>query len=432
MKTNPPLEIEEEAPKGTSTISKAIFNTSKTIIGAGIFSLPRAYQNGGFVTVSILIVAVAALIYYTLTVLLIAGQKAKVNSYHDLVLKCFGRTGGYFYSLFAFLMAFGCMTAYSVILGDTAPIVLRAFIGQASEASLGPVARILTDRRIIILIFSFFVLLPISSFKDISRLGKFSFLALVFIFSIAIMILSAGLHLSLADRGDTSNLFTIFKPSGISTTIGTLSFAYVCHHNTFIIFNSLKSPTLPNFRRVVGSSLSGAALASLFIGISGYSLFNGKITSSNILNMFSDTNLVINIARGLFAIDMLFTYPLELFVARHTILKGVFGERSREVSRGVHFGITLGLVLATTIISVSTCNLGAVLDLTGGLAASVIAYILPSSCFLKLSGKGFSEGGNRVHYLVIAVGIMVMIYTTVMTVVDALESSATVCKFINF
>lgn len=329
---------DEEQHGGKSTVGQAAFNMAKTIVGAGVFGLPTVYQKTGFVTVTVLIVGLVFLVYWTLLVLLRAGLKANTWSYHDLMRKCFGPVGSYTYAIFAFLFAFGGMCAYVVIVGDTLPIVLRSLVGMAdTNAKLTGATKYLTDRRVVIIITSLFVMLPVSSFRDISKLAKFSVSALIAIIMISGSVIIAGVSLTQEQRiaGATPpgnpnkltynpNFFTVFNSEGISGAVGTLCFAYVCHHNTFIIFRSLKKPSLNGFSKVNIFSLGYAMLVFLVVGISGFALFNGLFSGSNVLNVFSNTNGLINFARALFAYEVLLTYPLALFVCRDILLKVFF------------------------------------------------------------------------------------------------------------
>ena len=72
---------------GSSTVLKASFNMTKTIVGAGVFGLPNTFQKAGFMTVTVLIIAMAFFVNWTLQVLLSAGLKAGVYTYHELMQK---------------------------------------------------------------------------------------------------------------------------------------------------------------------------------------------------------------------------------------------------------------------------------------------------------------------------------------------------------
>jgi sodium-coupled neutral amino acid transporter 11 len=72
-------------------------------------------------------------------------------------------------------------------------------------------------------------------------------------------------------------------------------------------------------------------------------------------------------ARGAFALNMILTFPMECLVAREVIQHEFF----HNEFNGFHlFWVTLALVLSALLASVTTCNLGFILELSGGFAAS--------------------------------------------------------------
>lgn len=106
-------------------------------------------------------------------------------------------------------------------------------------------------------------------------------------------------------------------------------------------------------------------------------------------NNFPNDDVIVNIARGLFGLNMLTTLPLECFVCREVLETYFF---AGEFDRNRHLIFTSSLVVTAMIISLLTCDLGIVLELTGGLSATALAFIFPSLCYLKLT----SETGKRV------------------------------------
>jgi sodium-coupled neutral amino acid transporter 11 len=179
--------------------------------------------------------------------------------------------------------------------------------------------------------------------------------------------------------------------------------------------------------------------ASLLVGIVGYSIFTTNLTETNILNNFSNTNKLINFARALFAIDMFLTYPLELFIAREVIVNmaelvnpEIFPANKRT-SNLMHYGVTLGLITITTVIGTLTCNLGVVLELTGGVAASSIAFIFPSACTMYINKAPYMRYSNINHILCISFGILMVFLTTCSVIAEQIYShSSKTCHYMNY
>lgn len=119
-------------------------------------------------------------------------------------------------------------------------------------------------------------------------------------------------------------------------------------------------------------------------------------TYGNILNNFPSDHFWANVARLCFGLNMLTTTPLEAFVCRETIENFLFPGEMFEYKR--HFIITTALVvtsmssesvilgcegrnvpIVSVAVSLLTCDLGLVLELTGGFGATCLAFIFRKS-----------------------------------------------------
>ena len=97
--------------------------------------------------------------------------------------------------------------------------------------------------------------------------------------------------------------------------VGVISFAFVCHHNSLLIYGSLRTPTMDRFARVTHYSTAISMVACLSMALGGYVTF-GDMTKGNVLNNFPTDNIMVNIARLCFGLNMITTLPLECFVCR--------------------------------------------------------------------------------------------------------------------
>lgn len=83
---------------------------------------------------------------------------------------------------------------------------------------------------------------------------------------------------------------------GVFQAIGVISFAFVCHHNSLLIYGSLKTPTMDRFARVTHYSAGISCLACMAMALAGYLCF-GDFTEGNVLNNFPTNNVMVNVAR---------------------------------------------------------------------------------------------------------------------------------------
>jgi len=97
-----------------------------------------------------------------------------------------------------------------------------------------------------------------------------------------------------SSRGELKG--SILINSGVFQAIGVISFAFVCHHNSLLIYGSLKTPTMDRFARVTHYSTGISMVACMAMALGGYLTF-GDQTQGNVLNNFPSTNIMVNVAR---------------------------------------------------------------------------------------------------------------------------------------
>ena len=114
---------------------------------------------------------------------------------------------------------------------------------------------------------------------------------------------------------------------------------------------------------------------------------------------------------------MLTTLPLEAFVCRSVMLTYYFPDEPFNMNR--HLLFTTALVLSSMLISLITCDLGAVFELIGATSAAALAYIFPPLCYVKLSTASRKE--KIPAYLCITFGIIVMGVSLLQVVVKMIK-----------
>jgi sodium-coupled neutral amino acid transporter 11 len=158
---------------------------------------------------------------------------------------------------------------------------------------------------------------------------------------------------------------------------------------------------MDRFGKVTHYSTGIAAVAAIAMSLAGYWTFTDK-TLGNILNNFPPDDGMVNLARFCFGMNMLTTWPLELFVAREVIETYFF---RGEFDQNRHLIFTAALTVSSLGVSLMATDLGVVLEVTGGLSATALAFIFPSICYLKLcsetanhaAASGRVENGHDYH-----------------------------------
>lgn len=374
------VDLENLAEKQWSGggLLNSVANMANSILGAGIIGLPYAVSQAGFIFGIILLVVLCAVTDWTIRLVVINAKLSGRTSYIEVMNSCFGPSGRAAVSFFQFSFAFGGMCAFGIIIGDTIPHVIRSIFPTLHTI---PVLSLLTNRQFIITLCTTCVSYPLSLYRDIHKLSRASGLALLSMLVIVSAVLIEGSHVSPDLKGDPSKRLTVVGP-GIFQAIGVMSFAFVCHHNSLLIYGSLKTPTLDRFARVTHISTIISLVACCTLAISGFWVFTDR-TQGNILNNFSGNDALINVARFCFGLNMFTTLPLELFVCREVIEQYFFSHESYNLQRHVFFTTTI--LFSSMLLSLITCDLGVTLEITGGVSATALAYIFPAACYLKLT-----------------------------------------------
>ncbi|KIK67413.1 hypothetical protein GYMLUDRAFT_870306 [Collybiopsis luxurians FD-317 M1] len=360
-------------------------------------------SQAGFFMGLFLLVILGGVTDWTIRLIVVNAKLSGSHTYIDIMNRCFGSSGRAAVSFFQFSFAFGGMCAFGIIIGDTIPHVIRSVFPTLYKI---PVLGLLTNRQFVIFLCTTCVSYPLSLYRDIHKLSRASGLALVSMLIIVVSVIVEGPHVPAKMKGDPSSRFSFVNP-GIFQAIGVISFAFVCHHNSLLIYGSLKTPTLDRFAQVTHVSTLISLVACCTLAVSGYLVFTDE-TQGNILNNFPSNNTLINVARFCFGLNMFTTLPLELFVCREVIEDYFFSHEDFNPQR--HLFFTTTILFSSMSLAMITCDLGVMLEITGGVSATALAFIFPAACYLKLSDQSLPwYGRNRLPaFVCVTFGVIVM------------------------
>ncbi|XP_053147339.1 putative sodium-coupled neutral amino acid transporter 11 isoform X3 [Hemicordylus capensis] len=342
--------------QGTSNRSTAAFNIINSIIGSGIIGLPYALRQAGFPLGILLLLFVGYITDYSIILLIKGGNLAGTNSYQALVNKTYGYIGYLILSVLQFLYPFIAMISYNIITGDTLTKVFQRIPGVDQD-------NLLIGRHVIILCVTIIFTLPLSLYRNISKLGKVSFISLILTVVIVVVGIIRAITFS-SQVPETENAWVFAKPNAVQA-IGVMSFGDI----------------FENFCR--------------------------------------DDDLA-TFGRFCYGITVILTFPLECFVTREVIANVFFNGNLTAIC---HVALTVVIVAVATSISLVYDCLGIVLELNGVLSATPLVFILPAACYLKLSEERWAHPDNLLSGLILGVGMLVMIVGFVMTVLHPQECS---------
>eukprot|EP00536_Pseudo-nitzschia_multiseries_P015719 jgi/Psemu1/218919/e_gw1.939.2.1 len=380
-----------------STILGCSSNLINAIVGAGIIGLPFAIQESGLVPGIVLTVACALVTEKSLRLLIETAKHSNVPSYETLAEAAYGKLGFWFVTISMFVMAYGAMLTYLMIVKDS----FSSILGIARDDIL--------MRRAVLITVSSLVILPLSCQRDMADLAKTSKINVVFDLIMVLIVVYLAFHNGVSVRnfegvagdgefvggGDGLPEDSIWKVQWdtIFVGVGVLSFAFVCQHSAFIIAGSLENPTQQRWSSVTRIALGFAACLALLMGISGCLGFGvpaGGRVSGNILDSLPPRSKLAKIAKGLLGTTMVFVYPMESFVARHACVVLLFeGRKAHEGDdtsvlnrRDRRITLTVALYLIAVIPAALFQDLGGVLAISGSIGGSSLSYFGPGIVYI--------------------------------------------------
>ncbi|XP_061924747.1 putative sodium-coupled neutral amino acid transporter 11 isoform X2 [Entelurus aequoreus] len=379
------MPLEKNGKEGRHSMIAACFNFVNSIVGSGIID-------------------------YTIILLIRGGNLSGTDSYQALVRSTFGFPGYFILSALQFLYPFIAMISYNITTGDTLTKVLERLPGVGPD-------HILANRHFVILLTTLLCTLPLSLYRNIEKLGKVSFMSVVLtsIILIIVIIRAATLGPQIPPTQDA----WVFARQNAIQAVGVMSFAFICHHNSFLIYGSLAEPTLTHWTRVTHISVGTSLAISAVFALGGYVTFTGY-TQGDIFENFCRDDILAAVGRFCFGVSIITTFPLECFVTREVVSHAVGW---RELSGLEHTSLTVIIVAACTAISLAYDCLGIVLELNGAVSATPLIFIIPSACYLKLSSGRRYHRDHWIPALLILVGALVMVSSLTLTFLNPQDCS---------
>uniref|UniRef100_A0A8C9DMR4 Putative sodium-coupled neutral amino acid transporter 11 n=1 Tax=Prolemur simus TaxID=1328070 RepID=A0A8C9DMR4_PROSS len=372
--------VSEHEYKRKTCQSAAVFNVVNSIIGSGIID-------------------------FSLVLLIKGGALSGTDTYQSLVNKTFGFPGYLLLSVLQFLYPFIAMISYNIIAGDTLSKVFQRIPGVDPE-------NLFVGRHFIIMISTITFTLPLSLYRDIAKLGKISLISAVLtalILGIVITrMVSMGPYVP-----KTDDAWVFAKPNAIQA-VGVMSFAFICHHNSFLVYSSLEEPTVAKWSRIIHISIVVSMFICILFATCGYLTFTG-FTQGDLFENYCRSDNLVTFGRFCYGVTVLLTYPMECFVTREVIANVFFGGNLSSV---FHVVITVVIITIAMFVSLLIDCLGIVLELNGVLCAAPLIFIIPSACYLKLSEEPRTHSDKIISCVMLPTGAVVMVFGFVMAIIN--------------
>lgn len=389
---------------GDATTTKTFFTLLKAFIGTGIMFLPKAFRNGGILFSSIALIVISLINCVCFRLLLDCRQKHG-GGYGELGAAIVGPR---FRSLILFSIAIsqlGFVCAGLIFTAENLYAFLDAVTKGDRTLAVGVPA--LIGIQLVLLV-------PLALIRNISKLGPVALIADVFILIGLVYIWYFDIWALARDGMEPS--VKLFNPSDFTLTIGSGIFTFEGIGLILPIQSSMKKPE--HFSNLLYFVMFLITIIFTSVGALCYATF-GESTKIQVISNFPQTSPLVNAVQFLYSMAVLAGEPVQLFPAVRILETSIFGERAtgkksaaikwkKNALRTAVIGVCVGISM------VGASDLDKFVALIGSFACVPLVYIYPA--YLHYKGAAEKQWVKVADMVLMVVGVIAMIYTTLVTV----------------
>lgn len=395
---------------GDATTTKTFFTLIKAFIGTGIMFLPKAFRNGGILFSSITLI-VLSLVNCGCFRLLLDCRQIYGGGYGELGEAIIGPR---FRSLVLASIAIsqlGFVCAGLIFTAENLYAFLDAVTANHRELMFS-VPTLIALQLV--------ALVPLALIRNISKLGPAALLADVFIL-IGIVYIWYYDIAALSQHGMDSTV-KLFNPRDFTLTIGSGIFTFEGIGLILPIQSSMKRPE--HFPGLLYLVMFIITIIFTSVGALCYATF-GEDTKIQVISNFPQDSPLVNAVQFLYSIAVLAGDPVQLFPAARIIETSIFGERATgkksiaiKWKKNALRTFIAGVCVGVSILGAS--DLDKFVALIGSFACVPLVYIYPA--LLHYKGAAQTTRAKVIDVIVMVVGFIAMVYTTLVTVYQWIDS----------
>lgn len=445
------ISAENEVVKsgGSASMVTSTFNLAKSVIGAGVLSLPSgvaflADDPSALIPSAILCTLFGVVAAYSFSVIGRICKENNAKSFQEAWEKIINPKSAWLISSSITALCFLASLAYVIILGDSFSslfqvVILFVFVFQHSSlVNIYLLYRliilqtfklpIISERSNTIIALATAVLLPLCSLKSLSALAPFSLLGLGGTLYTAIFMLVRYLDGSYRVGGKFFSDI-VLKPSfnkrgGYSVAslnafvlVSMMSTSFVAHYNAPAFMNELKDATVSRFNQVVKGGFLSAIALFIFIMSVGFMTFGGN-SLGFVLNNYSNNDMLATVARFAIGLALVTGFPFSFSALRDGVLDLA---KLKGTARDKAFApVTLGGLGLLTALALVLKDVGFVVSISGAMFGCAVMFIIPAILNIAnirqkaqkavAAGVGNAKGSNglevMMNYGMMATGIV--------------------------
>ncbi|KAM4625074.1 putative sodium-coupled neutral amino acid transporter 6 [Polymixia lowei] len=401
-----------------ASFASSVFNLMNAIMGSGILGLAYAMASTGIVGFSVLLLIVSSLAAYSIHLLLKLCDQTGINSYEALGGQALKKPGKILVGLAILIQNVGAMSSYLFILKSELPAAISSFF---SPDDLGHAWY--DDGRMLLILVTLFVVLPLAILPKIGFLGYTSSLAflLMLYFTVVVVVKKWSIPCPLphnvttppgtyqmtnySDSECTPKLLVISSESAYA--IPTMAFSFLCHTAVLPIYCELDRPTKKRMQNVTNVSISLSFMVYMLSALFGYLTFYAHVDSELLLSYdaYMPRDVMVMTVRLAILLAVLLTVPLIHFPARKAATMLLY--EGRPFSWLVHIMATLVILGVVLLLAIFVPDIRNVFGVVGSTTSTCLLFVFPGIFYLKLSNQPLSSPESIGAIVLLVFGLIV-------------------------
>ncbi|GMR50853.1 hypothetical protein PMAYCL1PPCAC_21048, partial [Pristionchus mayeri] len=393
-----------------------VFNIVNCIVGVSVLAMPYCFQQCGILLAVTMIAISSVITKLTCHFLFQGATNVRVRNYEGLAATAYGHAGRRAIEILLLLFLMSSIVAYTVVIGDLGPHIVADYLELAA-----PTERL---RVLVMVVVMVFVIIPLSTIKDIELFSIVSSIAVFFYGIFVLHIIIESLESLL--EGTWSQHVIWWRPEGFLACLPIVTMALACQTQLFSVTEGLVNPTIDQVDSVVSMAVNLCSAMYAAVGMFGYVAFYNRKLHGDVLVELAP-NFLTQLLKLSFMLSIAVSVPLMLFPARHALFNLCLRPNGCElpiarIQRSTFHCLTITILFLNLVVAILIPNVEFILGLSGSLIGSLMTIIFPSLLFLKVA-KSRQQGVANLAKICLVAGCFVLIACTWVTLTKEQKSA---------
>ncbi|XP_023731644.1 amino acid transporter AVT1A [Lactuca sativa] len=382
------------------SVTQTVFNSVNVMVGVGVLSMPNTIATAGWAGVGILLLFAAICCYTAYLMKLCFESKETIQTYPDIGEAAFGKYGRLTIAIILYTSLYAYCVEFIILEGDNLTSLFPGVSLQWGSVNTDPVH--------MFAVLSAVVMGSTLLVKNPRVISLFSATGVVATLMVIICVFWLGtVNVGFHERGPP------IKLGGIAFALGIYGFCFSGHCVFPNIYQSMADKT--KFTKAMIICFILCLLMYGSVAIAGFLMFGEQSLSQITLNMPEDA-----VASKVALLTVIINPVTKYALLMNPLASAIEELFPAKVARSNWCFITLriALVASSVCIALSIPFFGLVMALMGSVLCILVSLILPSLCFLMISGSKATTTQIGLSICIMVLGIVCMVVGTYSSLAD--------------